>query len=96
MTCADMAEGQRVSKVLLEKKLVACVKFLPVGADFLWDGKVDHNDEVLLMMESREDLFDQIEAEIAKVHSYDTFGLQATPINKLSKDAETWLHESLT
>ncbi len=34
---------------------------------------------------------DQKEAEVAKIHSYETFVLTATPITKISKKAENWL-----
>ncbi len=66
-----------------------------MGSDFLWKGSVDHNEEILLVMDSREDLFDQIEAEIAKLHSYETFVLQAVPVAKVSKSATKWLNEVL-
>ncbi len=95
MTCSSTSEALEISKVLLEKQLVACVKKLPVGSDFLWKGSIDHNDEILLVMESREDLFDQIEAEVTKLHSYETFVLTATPITKISKKSDKWLIESL-
>ena len=42
-------------------------------------------------MESREDLFDEVEREVAKLHSYDTFVLEAVPISKISQKAEDWL-----
>lgn len=47
-------------------------------------------------MESREDLFTQVEAEIAILHSYDTFVLEATPISRMSKSAKTWLEKELS
>lgn len=95
LTCADKTEAEKITKALLEKHLVACAKQVPVSSDFLWQGKVDHNDEILLIMDSREDLFDQIEAEIARLHSYEIFVLQAIPISKISKQAEVWLKDSL-
>ena len=49
LTCADEKEATVVAAVLLEKKLIACAKHLPVGSDFLWKGSVDHNDETFVM-----------------------------------------------
>ena len=93
LTCEDTAEADAIARALLDKKLIACAKQLPVSADFAWKGAKEHGSEILLVMDSREDLFDQVEAEVAKVHSYETFVLQAIPILKLSKKAETWLSE---
>ncbi|MDO8265671.1 MAG: divalent cation tolerance protein CutA [Candidatus Saccharibacteria bacterium] len=96
LTCATAGEAFDITSSLLEKKLVACVKQLPVKSDFLWNGTIDQNNEILLIMESREDLFDQIEAEVTKIHSYETFVLTAIPMNRVSQKAQKWLSETLT
>ncbi len=95
LTCADNNEADSIIATLLRIRLIACGKKLSVDSKFLWKGNVDHNDEVLLIMESREDLFERIEAEVEKLHSYETFVLQAIPMSKLSKEAAKWLDESL-
>jgi len=95
LTCANEKEASKIANTLLVKHLVACAKQLPLTADYHWQSKIEHSDEILLIMESREDLFDQTEAEVAKFHSYDTFVLEATPISKISKKAENWLKSEL-
>lgn len=95
LTVGDKKEADKIAKVLLEQKLVACVRQIPVSSAFRWQGKLDHSEELLLQMESREDLFEQIEAEVAKLHSYDTFVLSATPVSRISVSAETWLESEL-
>lgn len=60
------------------------------------EGKIKHSDEVLLVMESREDLFDKVEKEVAKLHSYDTFVLESIPISKISEKAASWLKKELS
>ena len=95
LTCKDNAEASTIAQKLLEQKLIACAKQLPVSSDFLWHGKIDHNDEILLVMDSRPDLFEKIEQEVAALHSYDTFVLQAIPVSKSSKAANKWLEQEL-
>lgn len=94
LTCADKTEADRIANILLEKRLVACIRQVPVTSDYHWQGKLEQAKEILLIMESREDLFDRIEAEVAKLHSYDTFVLTATPITRASHKALQWLKES--
>jgi periplasmic divalent cation tolerance protein len=93
--CGDGAEADRVAGVLLEKRLVVCVKKMPVSSSFRWKGKIENSDEILLVMDSREDLFGQIEAEVAKLHSYKTFVLQSVPIGRLSPQAREWMNKEL-
>lgn len=96
LTCSSKAEANKIASALLEKHMIACAKQMRLKSDFLWKGKVDHNDEILLVMDSREDLFEEIEGEVATIHSYETFVLQAIPIVKISKDAAKWLKETIT
>ena len=95
LTCVDKSEASKIANTLLVKHLVSCAKQTPVTSSFHWQGKIDSSDEILLIMDSREDLFDQAEREVAKVHSYETFVLQAVPVTKISKDAKLWLKKEL-
>jgi periplasmic divalent cation tolerance protein len=95
LTCKDKAEADKIANTLLVKQLIACARQVPVKSDYRWQGKIDSSKEVLLMMEGRLDLFKKVEAEVSKLHSYDTFVLSATPIDKLSKKAEGWLAHEL-
>ncbi len=93
LACEDRAEAEKIASALLGQKLVGCVKFLPVDSQYLWHGKIESAEEVMLLMESLAGNFDRVEAEVAKLHSYDTFILQQIPIKCLSKKAEVWLKE---
>jgi len=91
LTCKDKKEVDKISKTLLEKKLVACVKMLNVNSKFAWNDRVEKADEVLVLMDTKAENFDEIEKITTKIHSYDTFVLLAFPIEKVSKQAKFWL-----
>ena len=95
LTCANQTEANKIASSLLDKQLIACAKSWPISCMYRWQGKIADGKEVLLLMESREDLFDAIEAEVKKLHSYDTFVLTAVPVTKLSKQAIKWMEEEL-
>lgn len=95
LTCGDKAEADKISAKLLDDKLAACVKQAAVTSDFLWKGKQEGGQEVLLIIDSTEDKFDQIEAAVKLIHSYDTFTLTAYPITRASAGVEEWVKESL-
>ena len=95
LTCADEKEADKIVNTLLVKHLVACVHKIPVSSEFHWQGKIKSNDEILLVMDSREDLFDEVEREIVKLHSYDSFVLEAIPLSRISKKAQKWLDGEL-
>lgn len=96
LTCKDEKEASKIANTLLTKHLIACAKQIPLTADYHWQGKIEQAKEVLLVMESKSDLFDQVEEEVNKLHSYEAFVLEAIPIPKISKKAAAWLGKELT
>lgn len=85
LTCADINEASKISSALLEKKLIACAKKIPISSSFLWQNKIDHAEEILLIMESIEENFEKVEEVVSRLHSYDNFVLTATPLTKINK-----------
>ena len=88
-------EAEDISNVLLKKKLVVCIKKTKVKSSFLYQGKIDEANEVLLVMDSVEEKFDRIEKEVRKIHSYETFVLLATPVIRSSKGVKEWIKSEL-
>lgn len=95
VTCADGAEASKISGALLEKRLIACAKQIATKSQYRWQGKVEKAEEILLVMVSHEDLFDEIATIVDKLHSYDTPDLQAIPVSKVSSKTESWLNKEL-
>ena len=95
LTCADEDEAKAIGMALLEAKLVACVRRSRVSSSYWWDEKINHDGEVLLMMESLEEKFDAIQAVVTKLHSYNEFVLTAVPVAKTTPGVRKWLGDAL-
>lgn len=94
LTCSE-DQKDLIAKTLLEKRLIVCAKFIPVNSMYNWQGKIANEDEVAILMETAENLFATIEAEIAKIHSYDTFVLTQIPITNINSAARSWMEDEL-
>lgn len=94
LTCGSWQEAQKIADELLEKRLVACVEFMEVTSKYRWQTGIEAASEVKLIMQTLANNFTRIEAEVAKLHSYETFVLQQIPVTKLSKQAQQWLHSA--
>ena len=90
LTCGSWQEAQRIADVLLEKHLVACVEMMEIKSRYRWHGEVVSGDEIKLIMETVAANFEDIEAEVKKLHSYDTFVLQQIPVQRVSALAAKW------
>ena len=95
LTCKDDWEADRISKVLIDKKLVICAKQVPVNSSYLWKGKRESANEVLVMFESVEENFEKVNKEIKKLHSYETYVLYSTSVKQTTKEGEKWLEDEL-
>jgi len=94
LTCANQKEADKITKSLLEKRLIVCAKTSSVSSSFLWRGKIDSSDEILLIMDSIEENFEKINKEVKKLHSYETFVLTSLGV-KTTKEVEAWTKEEL-
>jgi len=95
LVCANEEEADKIADVLLEKRMIACAKKLPVQSRFRWEGKIDSAKEILLLLETKEGKFEEIEPEVRKIHSHDTFVMTSIKTDKVSDGVEKWLESEL-
>jgi periplasmic divalent cation tolerance protein len=96
VTTSNKQEAEKISQTLLESKLIACANVVgPVSSLFHWGGKTEQAEEYLVLMKSRQDLFDAISKRVKALHSYAVPEVVALPIVAGSKAYLDWLGTSL-
>ena len=95
LTCNDEEEANNIIEALLEAKLVACVKQHKIHSSYLWQKKINHDEEILLIMETKDEKFDEINELVDKLHSYDQYVLTAVPVTKINHGINDWLNDSI-
>ena len=96
MTAGDREEALRIAETLVEKQLAACVQVLPqMDSVFRWQGKVERQNEVLLIAKSVASNFAALEKEVRKLHSYETPEIVAVPLTESSPAYLKWLLENV-
>ncbi len=97
MTAASSDEASRIARMLVEKHLAACVQILPqMESVYRWRGEVQSEKEVLLLVKTTKTRFDELEAEVRAIHSYETPEIVALSVVAISKPYLTWLRESIS
>ena len=71
ITCKDNKEAKKISKALLEKRLVACTNIHPIGSMYWWENKIQEDNEVVLLAKTGEKNYEKVKEEVQKLHSYE-------------------------
>ncbi len=94
VTTASEEEAERIAEELLAAKLIACANIVGgVRSLFSWAGAVQKEQEILIIMKSRQVLFEEIEQKVRQIHSYDVPEILALPILTGSGPYLQWLGE---
>lgn len=96
VNCSSLDEAQVIGKHLVEKRLAACVNLVPeMQSWYWWEGKVTHDNEVLVMIKTSRECFVKLEQEVARLHSYAVPEVIALQIVDGAKNYLSWIESSL-
>lgn len=99
VACKNKKEATTISKALLDKRLIACAKVTTdVHSMYFWpakSGKIEESDEVLLICETLEEKWSELEKESTKLSSYDTPSILALPVSHVSPKYLDWLTKEI-
>ena len=70
-TVGSETDAAALARTLVSEKLAACVSRLPVASVYEWQGKLEEEGEVLLLLKSTDSLRARLEARILELSSYD-------------------------
>ncbi len=92
VTASNRQEAELIGRALVEKKLAACCNIVEsIGSIFYWQGKLNQEQEVLLIIKSVRARFDHIVNTVKQLHSYTTPEIIALPIVMGSPDYLNWV-----
>lgn len=72
VTASSRAEALRLGRALVEDRLAACANVLDgMTAIYHWDGKLQEEDEAVVILKTTADLLQPLTARLRDLHSYD-------------------------
>ena len=71
ITCRDEKEAVKISRHLLEKRLIACSNIHPIRSLYWWKGKIQDEKEYAIIAKTIDKNYNKIKKEVSKIHSYD-------------------------
>lgn len=72
-----------LAKRVVEERLAACANILPaVRSIYRWQGKLQDENEVLVLMKTRQEHFERLKARILELHPYEVPEVLAVPVEQ--------------
>lgn len=95
-TTEKKADAEKISQILVEKKLAGCVQIIgPITSTFWWEEKIDKAEEWLCLIKTNKNLYNELEQAIRSVHPYKVPEILAISVITGSKDYLSWLESVL-
>jgi periplasmic divalent cation tolerance protein len=91
-TYPSIVEAEQAGRVLVERRLCACVNILPgMVSLYWWQGAIERGDEVVMIIKTRASLAEAVRAAVKRMHSYSTPAIVVLPIDSVDPDYNAWI-----
>jgi periplasmic divalent cation tolerance protein len=95
-TVAKAEDAERIGRALVEGGLAACVNVVPgVTSIYRWKGKLEKEEERLLVIKTRADRFEALREALVALHPYEVPEVLALPVAGGHAPYLEWLDASV-
>lgn len=96
VSCSGKEQAEKIAGALVEERLAACVNVLPgVRSCYVWEGRVNWEDEVLLVIKTTAAGFGKLEKRVLELHTYEVPEIVGVKIEAGSEKYLKWVGESV-
>lgn len=93
-TAPDQAAAERIAGALVDEQLAACVNILPgVTSIYRWQGARQADQEVVLIIKTRQGVYQSLEQRIVALHPYELPEVVAVPLVGGLSGYLSWIDE---
>jgi periplasmic divalent cation tolerance protein len=94
VTAGGREEALSIARTVVSERLAACANILgEITSVFRWDGEIQEDGEVSLLLKTRADRADALTARIRELHSYDCPCVVCLPVTAGNDAFLNWIHE---
>ena len=94
-TVQSKKDAKKIAEALLKYHAAACINIIDkVSSMYMWENKVCTDDECLLVIKSKAELFEKVQKIVLTLHKYDLPEFVEIPIIGGSNDYLRWIEES--
>ncbi len=94
-TINSIENAKMLAYKLVKDKLAACVNIVSgVTSVYEWKNEICEDNEYLLIIKTKSDLYEKLETEIKELHPYDVPEIVSLQIDKGAKSYLNWIEKN--
>ena len=91
-TYPSIVEAEKAGRVLIERKLAACVNILPgMISLYRWEGAIERGEEAVMIIKTRAPLAEPVRAAVKEMHAYTTPAILVIPLESVDASYLDWM-----
>ncbi len=94
VTHPDEETARRLSRLLIEEKLIACANLFPIQSAYWWSGEVQAEGEWVSLLKTTLEMHPLVEQRLLKLHPYDIPCIIKVDV-EANESYERWIRESV-
>lgn len=92
-TVGTEAAAKDLARALLDERLVACVNLLPMQSIYRWEGKVQEEPEIGMLLKTERGRLDALFARLPEMHPYDVPCIEVFGLDRVHPAFGEWVRE---
>jgi periplasmic divalent cation tolerance protein len=100
VTCGTPEEAEMIAETIVIERLAACVNVIgreqPIRSFYMWEGKLQKENEILLVIKTTPSELPQLERRIQELHSYTVPEFIALPLLFGGQSYIEWIKDNVT
>lgn len=94
-TTNNKENAELIGHSLVQEKLAACTNIIPkITSIYSWNNQIVKDEELLLVIKTKKELFDDVKNKILSLHSYDVPEIISIDIKEGSRPYLDWINEN--
>jgi periplasmic divalent cation tolerance protein len=92
VTTPSTGEAKKIAEAVVADRLAACANIIPgMQSIYHWEGKIEQAEETVIILKTRQALFQAVERRVKELHSYSTPCIVALPVEAAEPEYLNWL-----
>ena len=92
-TFEDEGQAKYIINEIIKSKLAACAQEIKIKSHYTWKGELYHEDEVLVLLKTRKELYPELEKKLIEIHPYETPEILFVDVENGSAAYLAWIDE---